>query len=36
MREEGLRDYLEQKLQAIASEEVVNDIIRGFIEEHNC
>jgi hypothetical protein len=35
MREHCLRDYLQDKLQAIVSKEVVNDILNAFVEANN-
>ena len=35
LREECIREYLEGKLEAIASKEVVNDILLGLLQASN-
>lgn len=35
MRQECLGDYLQTKLESIASKEVVNDILAGFLQANN-
>jgi hypothetical protein len=35
MREECVRDYLEEKLQQITSKEVIHDILQEFLQVNN-